>query len=52
MDDVVAVPAAEIPTWWGVVASFALVALAALVSWRVRLGLTRELVWVALRALV
>lgn len=43
---------AEVPTWIGVLASFSLVAIAALVSWRGRLGLTRELLWAAARAFV
>lgn len=41
---------AQIPTWWGVAASGLLVVLAAGVSWRFRLGLSREIMLVALRA--
>lgn len=44
--------AAQVPTWWGVTASLSLVGVAALVSWRLRLGLTRDLLMVAVRALV
>lgn len=40
------------PTWLGVVASVVLVVIAALVSWRMRLGLARELAVVAVRAFV
>jgi putative ABC transport system permease protein len=41
---------ANVPSWLGVVASLSLVLLAALVAWRVRLGLTRDLLVVAVRA--
>lgn len=41
---------AQIPTWWGVVASLSLVLVAGLVCWRLQLGLTKELVVVAIRA--
>jgi len=43
---------ANIPTWWGVVASVALVLLAMTVSWRDQLGLTKELAIAASRAFV
>jgi putative ABC transport system permease protein len=42
----------EIPTWWGVAASVSLVVIAAVVSMRARLGLTRDLLWAAGRAFV
>ncbi len=43
---------AQIPSWLGVATSLVLVIIAALVSWREGLGLTRELVVVAVRAFV
>jgi putative ABC transport system permease protein len=43
---------AHVPTWLGVVASVVLVVVAGLVSWRMRLGLERELAVVAVRAFV
>jgi putative ABC transport system permease protein len=43
---------AQVPTWVGVIASLALVVLAAVVSWRDRLGLTRELLVASARAFV
>lgn len=43
---------AEIPTWLGVAASVVLVVIAAVVSLRARLGLTRDLLWAAARAFV
>jgi putative ABC transport system permease protein len=43
---------ANIPSWWGVAASAVLVAVAAAISWRERLGLEREVVIAALRAVV
>lgn len=43
---------AAVPTWIGVLASLSLVVIAALVSWRGRLGLTRELLVAAARAFV
>jgi putative ABC transport system permease protein len=43
---------AQIPDWLGVLASLVLVALAAAVSLRSKLGLTREIVWSSVRAFV
>jgi putative ABC transport system permease protein len=43
---------AQVPSWLGVCASLTLVLVAAAVSWRNRLGLTRELLVVAARAFV
>jgi len=43
---------AQVPTWFGVAASVALVALTAVVAWRGRLGVTREVVVAAVRAFV
>jgi putative ABC transport system permease protein len=42
----------QIPDWLGVAASLVLVALAAALSLRARLGLTREIVWASARAFV
>jgi putative ABC transport system permease protein len=43
---------AQIPDWLGVLASLVLVALAAAVSLRSRLGLTKDILWASLRAFV
>lgn len=43
---------AQVPDWAGVAASVALVAIAAAITWRQRLGVTRELLVAALRAFV
>ena len=43
---------AQIPSWWGVAASLSLVVVAGLVCWRLRLGLTKEIAIVAVRAFV
>jgi putative ABC transport system permease protein len=43
---------ANIPSWWGVAASGALVLVAVGISWRERLGLGREVASAAVRALV
>ena len=42
----------QVPDWLGVLASVLLVGIAVAVSMRARLGLTRELLWAAARALV
>ena len=44
--------AAHVPSWVGVAASLALVVLAIAVSWRMRLGLAKDLAIVSARALV